>query len=169
MGPKSSEICILFLLCSSMLQVTVANRNWQYGWSTPKHGYRSPKYTNTPKKIVVGGSANWTFGFDYSVWAFRNGPLYVNDTLVFKYDQPKNNSTHPHSVYLLPNIWSLMTCNLTDAVMIADGSQGGGGGFEFVLEKWQPYYFACGGGDGIHCNLGKMKFYVLPMLRRWNY
>ncbi|EEF40485.1 uncharacterized protein LOC8283277 [Ricinus communis] len=169
MGLKYTQGFLLLVLCASMLGVSVANRNWQYGWNSPKHGHRHPKYTDTPKKIVVGGSANWTFGFDYTVWAFRNGPFYLNDTLVFKYDLPKDNSTHPHSVYLLPDLWSFLTCNLTEAVMIADGSQGGGNGFEFVLNKWQPYFFACGGGEGIHCNLGKMKFYVLPLLRRWHY
>ncbi|EEF40484.1 hypothetical protein RCOM_0774340 [Ricinus communis] len=133
--------------------------------SVAKHDSHPPKCTRTPKKIVVGGSAKWTFGFDYTDWAFRNSPFYVNDTLVFKYKLPKDNSTHPHSVYLLPNLSSFVTCNLTKAVKVADGKQGGGKGFRFVLNKWKPYYFACGGGDGIHCGLGQMKFYVLPLLR----
>ncbi|XP_050234620.1 uncharacterized protein LOC126682899 [Mercurialis annua] len=171
MGPNYFQLFMLIVFCASMLQVSVANRNWQYGWNTPKHGHHrpSPPLKNTPKTIVVGGSAKWTFGFDYTDWAFKNGPLYVNDTLVFKYDAPKDNSTHPHSVYLVPNLRDFVTCNFTNSVMIADGSQGGGEGFEFVIKEWKPYLFACGGGDGIHCNLGKMKFYVLPLLRRWPY
>ena len=72
---------MLLVICASMLGASVANKNWQYGWNTPipKHGYKRP--TNSPRKILVGGSANWTFGFDYTNWALKHGPFYVNDTL----------------------------------------------------------------------------------------
>ncbi|KAE8008981.1 hypothetical protein FH972_005439 [Carpinus fangiana] len=83
----------------------------------------------------------------------------------FKYDPPTENTTIPHSVYLLPNLRSFITCNLTGAEMLADVTQEGGQGFEFVLKKWKPHYFACGQHDGIHCSLGQMKFFVMPMLR----
>lgn len=86
---------------------------------------------------------------------------------VFKYNPPSENNIHPHSVYLLPDFWSYKSCNLTNAVILADESQGSGNGFEFKLEKWQPYYFACGGGNGFHCLNGTMKLFVMPQLHRW--
>ncbi|ESR36302.1 hypothetical protein CICLE_v10030343mg [Citrus x clementina] len=57
-------------------------------------------------KIIVGGSDNWHFGFNYSVWAFQSAPFYVNDVLVFKYDPP-NDTVFPHSEYLLPNLFGV--------------------------------------------------------------
>ncbi|CAK7329820.1 unnamed protein product [Dovyalis caffra] len=78
----------------------------------------------------------------------KNGPFYYNDTLVFKYDPPSDTNTHPHSVYLLPDLWSFIKCDLSRAVLVANETQGGGDGFEFALNKWQPHYFACGGGKG---------------------
>ncbi|KDP38230.1 hypothetical protein JCGZ_04873 [Jatropha curcas] len=144
---------LVIVLCASLSGVSVATSNQKV----------------TPNKITVGGSSRWTFGFDYSVWAFKKAPFFVNDTLVFKYDLPRNKNEHPHSVYLLPDLWSMLTCNLTNGVKIAKESQGTGKGFEFVMKKWKPYYFACGGGNGFHCNFGNMKFFVQPLRRRLPY
>lgn len=88
---------------------------------------------------------------------------------MFKYNVPSENNTHPHNVYLLPNMRSFLSCNISKGVKIANESQGAGEGFEFVLNKWKPYYFVCGATDGYHCNVGGMKFFVLPLLRRWHY
>ncbi|OAY25433.1 uncharacterized protein LOC110605577 [Manihot esculenta] len=166
MGPNSTQALILVLF-ASILGVGIANKDWQLGGWGPKRGYHRPGHKDTPQKIIVGGSANWTFGFNYSVWAFKSGPFFVNDTLVFKYDPPSETNIHPHSVYLLPDMWSFINCNLTRGVKIANETQGAGKGFEFVLKEWKPYYFACGASDGYHCNVGRMKFFVLPYLRRW--
>ena len=87
---------------------------------------------------------------------------------VFKYDPPSKSPFH-HSVYLLPNMWSYMMCDMSRAKLIANTTQGDGEGFEFVLKKWQPYYFVCGESGGLHCRDGRMKFFVMPMLRRWHY
>ena len=87
---------------------------------------------------------------------------------VFKYDPPTNDSTIPHSVYLLPNLWSFLTCDLRKATMVANTTQGGSDGFEFVLKKWQPYYFACAERDGYHCKAGQMKFFVMPLFLQWH-
>lgn len=96
--------------------------------------------------------------------------LYDDDVCiaVFKYDPPKNDS-HPHSVYLLPDLKSLNSCNFSQARMLASTTQGDDEGFEFALKSWRPYYFACGESNGIHCNLGGMKFMVMPALRGWNF
>ncbi|XP_050234394.1 uncharacterized protein LOC126682690 [Mercurialis annua] len=155
MGPNYVQIFILIVLCASMLRVGVANRN-------PQHGDHRRLTNIDPQKIVVGGST-WTYGFDYTNWAIEHNQFYVNDSLVFKYDLPKDSTTHPYSVYLLPDQTSFATCNLAKAVKVADESQGGGPGFEFVLKEYKPYWFASGGGEGINCNLGKMKFKVLPL------
>lgn len=86
---------------------------------------------------------------------------------VFKYDPPSNGS-HPHSVYLLPDLLSFIKCDLSRAEKVAETTQGGGEGFEFLLKSWKPYYFACGESNGVHCDLGLMKFFVVPMLRGWH-
>ncbi|KAF5448696.1 hypothetical protein F2P56_029203 [Juglans regia] len=116
-----------------------------------------------PKRIVVGGQTErWRTNLNYTDWALKNGQFYVNDTIVFKYDPP--NVTDQYSVYLLPDMFSFQTCNLKRAKMVANVTQGGGEGFEFVLEVCrQTYYFACGEKD--HCKNGQMKFSVTPESR----
>ncbi|KAI9182254.1 hypothetical protein LWI28_023571 [Acer negundo] len=172
MGFSADKIMILIVVTASMfITVSVANRDRYYGgggnYTThcPCHSLNS---TNQPNKIIVGGSEHWHYGFNYSVWAFQNNPFYVNDVLVFKYDPPSK-SPFKHNVYLLPDMWSYLKCNFSRAKLIATTTQGGGEGFKFVLKKWKPYYFACGIHEGIHCRDGGMKFFVMPMLRRWHY
>jgi hypothetical protein len=84
---------------------------------------------------------------------------------VFKYDPPVDNNSIPHSVYLLQNYESFEKCNLKGAKLLADVTKGGGDGFEFVLEKCEPHYFACGVHEGAHCKFGQMKFAVVPLPR----
>ncbi|KAJ6345882.1 hypothetical protein OIU78_008530 [Salix suchowensis] len=163
---------LILLLSASMWAVSMASR--QHGFNNTGWSYKRPpcpqnSTSDTPNKIVVGGSQKWTFGINYADWALKNGPFYFNDTLVFKYDPPSKTNTHPHSVYLLPNLWSFLKCDLSSAKLVASETQGGGDGFEFVLKSWQPHYFACGGGAGFHCNNGTMKFFVMPMFRRRRY
>ncbi|XP_057965284.1 uncharacterized protein LOC131155854 [Malania oleifera] len=155
---------LALVMTASMLSAgSMANQNssnsgkWA-SWNFP------PNATRGSKRIVVGGSNQWRFGFNYAVWAMQNGPFHQNDTLVFKYDPPNNSTnTPPHSVYMLPNFRSYVTCDLKKAKLVATPTQGSGKGFEFVLQKpWQFYYFACGERNGIHCNLGTMKFFVMP-------
>ncbi|WCJ33762.1 Cupredoxin superfamily protein [Euphorbia peplus] len=143
----------------------MANKSWQYGSGSPAPKHTPPRPA-TQHKINVGGSSNWTFGFNYNSWASKHGKFYINDTLIFKYDQPSKKNIHPHSVYLLADWWSFQSCNMTNALKLADESQGVGKGFEYKMEKWQAYFFACGGGNGFHCNNGTMKFLVMPQLRR---
>lgn len=90
--------------------------------------------------------------------------LYVSlciDFVVFKYDPPSNSSS-AYSVYLLPYLWSYTDCNLSDADLLGNTTQGGGDGFEVVLDQWKPYYFASDGGNSHHCKDGLMKFYAVP-------
>ncbi|XP_073010970.1 blue copper protein 1b-like [Typha latifolia] len=117
--------------------------------------------TSLAAKIVVGDSAHWTFGYNYTDWALKNAPFYQHDTLVFMYDPPSN-TTFPHSVYLLKNLRSFLACDLKKAKLVGNVMQGGGKGLEFVLKNRKPHYFACGEAKGIHCNIGLMKFSVLP-------
>ncbi|KAF3453622.1 hypothetical protein FNV43_RR04063 [Rhamnella rubrinervis] len=111
--------------------------------------------------IVVGGSEGWRFGFNYTDWAIQNSPFYINDKLVFKYDPPSN-STSAYNIYLLPYLLSFTECDLSNAELLANSTQGGGKGFEVVLDQWRPYYFASGGDDGYHCKDGLMKFFAVP-------
>ncbi|CAL9022174.1 unnamed protein product [Prunus brigantina] len=171
MGSHYFAQALAMVLVASMLAVGSANKDWQHGNYTGwgfNHGPYHLNETKGPNKINVGGSENWHYGFDYKQWAWKNGPFYINDTLVFKYDPP-NDTTRPHSVYLFQNPWSFMKCDLSQAKMVGKPTQGGGKGFEFVLKSWQPYYFACGEHDGLHCKDGLMRFAVFPMFRGWHY
>ncbi|OMO63184.1 Plastocyanin-like protein [Corchorus olitorius] len=159
---------VLVLTCASLLGVSLANKDWGFGFNNTNWpgSHQRHNQTHAPKKIIVGGSQNWHFGFNYTDWSLKNAPFYSNDTLVFKYDPPSNN-TFPHSVYLLPNLRSFLNCDLKRAKMIANPTQGDGKGFEFVLKKHKPHYFACGERNGFHCKVGLMKFAVVPL--RWRY
>ncbi|KAL6270319.1 hypothetical protein ACE6H2_027230 [Prunus campanulata] len=171
MGSHYFAKALAMVLVASMLALGSANKDWEYGNYTGwgfNHGSYHLNETKGPNKITVGGSENWHYGFNYKQWALQNGPFYIKDTLVFKYDPP-NDTTRPHSVYLFQNPWSFMNCDLSQARMVGNQTQGGGEGFEFVLKKWKPYYFACGEHDGHHCNEGLMRFIVFPMYRGWHY
>ncbi|KAM3742948.1 hypothetical protein ACB098_07G107000 [Castanea mollissima] len=149
MGFTIAQGLLLVLLIASTMAVSTARP------------IGNSKHTKTPKRIIVGDTNNWKYGFDYPTWAIEHGPFYVNDTLVFKYDPPTN-KTFPHNVYLLPNLDSFLRCDFTNAQKVANETQGAGEGFEFVLKKpWQPHYFAC--GVGAHCFNGTMRFFVLPI------
>ncbi|MCL7028614.1 hypothetical protein MKW94_009546 [Papaver nudicaule] len=140
-----------------------------FGFHTINFTSPAPSFNhrnNRPRTINVGGSENWRFGFNYTEWSVHNGPFFVKDTLVFKYEAP-NATTPPHSVYLFSDYWSYMSCNLKRAKMVGNIRQGSGKGFKFVLQKFQPYFFACGEHGGGHCNTGMMKFAVVPF-PRWN-
>ncbi|KAK9988288.1 hypothetical protein SO802_028527 [Lithocarpus litseifolius] len=144
MGFTIAQGLMLVLLIASTMAVSTA---WPFGNSNN---------TKTSNRIIVGGSNDWKYGFDYTKWAIEYGPFYLNDTLVFKYDPPTN-KTFPHNVYLLPNLKSFITCNFTNAQKVANETQGAGEGFEFVLERaWHPHYFAC--GVGAHCLNGTMRY-----------
>ncbi|KAI3460260.1 hypothetical protein Pfo_016923 [Paulownia fortunei] len=112
--------------------------------------------------VVVGGSEGWRFGYNYTDWALRHGPFYINDTLVFNYPPPSNENP-PHSVYLLPNLYSFVTCDFSRARLLANPNEGDGNGFSFVLSQWRPHYFASGEGNGSDCNEGLMKFFAVPL------
>ncbi|TYG85270.1 hypothetical protein ES288_A13G039700v1 [Gossypium darwinii] len=95
---------VLVLVAASMVGVSLANKEWRSLGSHP-HPHHPHNHTNGHKRIIVGGSQNWHFGVNYTDWSRKNGPFYINDTLVFKYD-PRSNTTFPHSVYLLPHLKS---------------------------------------------------------------
>ncbi|KAK1358800.1 Phytocyanin domain-containing protein [Heracleum sosnowskyi] len=181
----------LFVVSDANRNLTNAPQNWNPGfnsssgwpWNSPNspQNYSSPpgfnftsgwpwKGPNVPqssRRIVVGNNQKWHFGFNYTDWAIKNGPFYLNDTLVFKYDPPSN-TTYPHSVYQLRNYRSFMNCDLRKAKRLASVTQGAGNGFELVLKNKKPYYLSCGEHNGIHCKDGLMKFSVIPLIR-WGY
>lgn len=84
MAPTVAQGLVLLVTAASMLTVAMANGGWSNGYNytffppIPKNGSHNK---NHPNIITVGGSDNWHFGFNYSVWAFQNSPFYVNDTL----------------------------------------------------------------------------------------
>ncbi|KAL2344848.1 hypothetical protein Fmac_006133 [Flemingia macrophylla] len=171
MATKFVQGLTLCVMATSMFSVSMANKKWfmPYNHSDLWSGFSNCHQNKTqqqkqPRNIIVGGSEHWHFGYNYTDWAFKNGPFYLNDTLVFKYDAP-NATSFPHSVYMFPNFWSFLNCDVKSAKMVANSTQGVGEGFHFVLKKWQPHFFACGERNGFHCNNGLMKFAVMPMLR----
>ncbi|RWR92504.1 CUB and sushi domain-containing protein 3 [Cinnamomum micranthum f. kanehirae] len=120
----------------------------------------TPTVTKATTK-TVGGSQGWILGINYTDWALKNRPFYINDTLIFRYDPPSN-TTVPHNVYLLTRA-QFENCSFVGAKLVASVNQGGGSGFKFILRKRKkPYYFACGVHEGGHCSAGLMKFSVLP-------
>ncbi|KAK7400830.1 hypothetical protein VNO78_12137 [Psophocarpus tetragonolobus] len=171
MATKFSHALTTFVIVASMFSMSMANKDWFLGsgsnysdWWSRFRNHHHNKTQQQPRNIIVGGSEGWHFGFNYTDWAFKNGPYYLNDTLVFKYDGP-NATSFPHSVYMFSNFWSFLNCDVKSAKMLASPTEGAGEGFHFVLEKWQPYFFACGERNGFHCNNGQMKFAVMPMFR----
>ncbi|XP_057964978.1 uncharacterized protein LOC131155688 [Malania oleifera] len=135
-------------------------------WGSGGHHAGTPQTPGEPRRITVGGlDHKWnTFGFNYARWAL-NLTLHQNDTLVFQYKLPTKD-THPHSVYMFKH-WDYLSftdCNLTNAKMVADQTQGADAGFEFVLDQAAtPYLFACGERGGLHCSTGLMRFMVVPL------
>ncbi|KAG6672223.1 hypothetical protein I3842_16G046700 [Carya illinoinensis] len=113
------------------------------------------------RTIVVGGSEGWRAGINYTDWALKTSPFYLNDKLVFKYALPSDTSIAPN-VYLLPNLLSYRKCNFSSAKLLANETQGSGEGFEFVLNELRPAYFACAAEDGRHCSEERMKFFAIP-------
>lgn len=170
---KFGAALTILSVAMSMFGIAMANKlnltNTSGNWNQTEDywGYWHRNVSQDSKRIVVGGSEKWHFGFNYTGWAIKNEPFYLNDTLVFKYDPP-NGTTFPHSVYLLPNFRSFQKCDLRRAKKIGEVTAGGGEGFEYVLKRWQPYYFACGERNGLHCNIGMMKFAIWPLIR-WFY
>ncbi|XP_054779358.1 uncharacterized protein LOC129287195 [Prosopis cineraria] len=161
---------VLIITASSTFGVSMGNKDWFWNWGSNfnctdwwnfHHLNKTQPQANT---LVVGGSQYWHFGFNYTDWAIKNGPFYLNDTLLFKYDAP-NATTFPHSVFMFSNLRSFLNCDLKRAKMVANPAQGGGEGFRFVIKKWKPHYFACGERNGFHCRDGLMKFAVFPMIR----
>lgn len=119
---------------------------------------------NHGRRIIVGGDEHWRFGYNYSAWADKCRPFFVGDTLVFKY-QPSvfNGMPVNHNVYRLHGFKQFQACSFGPrAVLLANTTQGVPG-YEFTLtESKKNYFFACGIGEGIHCNEGLMKFHVRP-------
>ncbi|XP_010064737.2 uncharacterized protein LOC104451868 [Eucalyptus grandis] len=111
------------------------------------------------RTIVVGGSENWRFGYNYTNWALKNSPFHINDKLVevFKFDAP-------HNMYLLPNLYSYLKCDFRSAKLLAGAPNGVGEGFEAVLNQWRLYYFAS--SNDKNYSDGLMKFFAMLLPRR---
>ncbi|CAJ2641045.1 unnamed protein product [Trifolium pratense] len=116
------------------------------------------------RSILVGDSQGWRAGTNYTQWAIKNSPFRINDTLVFKYP-PKENSTVVPSVYLLPNMWSYMTCEFRGAKLLGSEFQGGDEGLKIELNELKPYYFASDEGNAYDCIAGLTKFIAVPSTR----
>lgn len=81
-------LLVVAAVAASMFAVAEANKEWSTAAGNWNHtgtnywGYRRPNATRTPSnKFVVGGSQNWRFGFNYTDWAIKTAPFFLNDTL----------------------------------------------------------------------------------------
>lgn len=63
-----TNLVTLLVLTATLLAVAESNRNL-------------PNYNQKSRQIIVGGDQKWRFGFNYTNWAIKQGPFYVNDTL----------------------------------------------------------------------------------------
>uniref|UniRef100_A0A0D2ZZ08 Phytocyanin domain-containing protein n=1 Tax=Brassica oleracea var. oleracea TaxID=109376 RepID=A0A0D2ZZ08_BRAOL len=91
-----------------------------WGWGGHSEEVYNATY-NEPRKIIVGGDKEWTYGFNYSDWASKTAPFFVNDILVFKYNPP---APFTHTVYLFSNPSSYEKCDVKKGNMIASPKQG---------------------------------------------
>ena len=80
MGFTVAQGLMLVLLIASTMAVSTANKGWQFG-NWPYRGPYHPNNTQTSNRIIVGDSYHWNYGFNYTDWAIKHGPFYLNDTL----------------------------------------------------------------------------------------
>lgn len=82
----SQRFMLVLTTVAALWGMSMASKDWgsgfndnhtAWGWGP----YHPSNQTEGPNKINVGGSENWHFGFNYTDWAFQNGPFYFNDTL----------------------------------------------------------------------------------------
>lgn len=84
---RRGSLIIVLVVALSMFELAVSTKNWTDtagNWSRTEGnwGYWHKNYsTQGSRRIVVGGSENWHFGYNYTEWALKNGPFYLNDTL----------------------------------------------------------------------------------------
>ncbi|KAF5739431.1 early nodulin-55-2-like [Tripterygium wilfordii] len=116
------------------------------------------------RTFIVGGSQGWRSGVNYTDWAIRNSPFYINDKLVFRYGPPSGRNPS-HSVYSLPSLWNYGRCDFTGARLLANPRQGKGVGFTYVVDQWKVHYFASGEDNGRNCKDELMRFFVVPWPR----
>ena len=80
MGFTVAQGLMLLLLIASTMTVSKANRGCKFGNQPFRHPHH-PNNTQTSNRIIVGDSYHWNFGFNYTNWAIKHGPFYLNDTL----------------------------------------------------------------------------------------
>lgn len=76
----------LLVVATSIFAIAAANKNFSSNWNHTATGIWGYKPNNNMTQssntfVVVGGSENWRFGFNYTDWAIKNAPFFLNDTL----------------------------------------------------------------------------------------
>ncbi|OAO98607.1 hypothetical protein AXX17_AT4G39240 [Arabidopsis thaliana] len=126
------------------------------------HNHTAP---SLGRKIAV---TVWKNGYGYTEWTAKHAPFYVNDVLVFTYnnnDQTQSKTKHHHDkkkndVYLLPDMKSFKRCNVARGKKLVARGGSSSRGFKLLLRKVHTYYFVS--GDHNDCN-HNMKFSVHPI------
>lgn len=97
MGLKIAGALFVLVLAASMVASATAKRGWNWNnWNSSTTAgnwnhtnnqnfwgfwHKNATATQRSNRIIVGGSENWHFGYNYTDWAIKNGPFYMNDTL----------------------------------------------------------------------------------------
>ncbi|VYS64858.1 unnamed protein product [Arabidopsis thaliana] len=126
------------------------------------HNHTAP---SLGRKIAV---TVWKNGYGYTEWTAKHAPFYVNDVLVFTYnnnDQTQSKTKHHHNkkkndAYLLPDMKSFKRCDVARGKKLVARGGSSSRGFRLLLRKVQTYYFVS--GDQNDCN-HNMKFSVHPI------
>lgn len=88
MGVKYGGGLAVLVMATFMLAIATSNKDWSTAAGNWNHtgagdfwGFKHKNATQRSNKIIVGGSENWRFGFNYTDWAIKNGPIFLNDAL----------------------------------------------------------------------------------------
>lgn len=87
MAFRYTHLAILLFVSATLLAVGEASKNfttqnWNYGYNfTAGWPGNYPNASQNSNRIIVGGDQKWHFGFNYTDWAIKNAPFYLNDTL----------------------------------------------------------------------------------------
>ncbi|CAE6160787.1 unnamed protein product [Arabidopsis arenosa] len=135
--------------------------SWGWGWSSDGTD------TNWGWGSSSGSHHSSGTGSTHNQWSSKHAPFYVNDVLVFKYnnnDQTQSKTKHhnkkKNDVYLLPDMKSFKRCDVARGKKLVARGGSSSRGFKLLLRKVQTYYFAS--GDHIGCN-HNMKFSIHPI------
>ncbi|GKV04696.1 hypothetical protein SLEP1_g16816 [Rubroshorea leprosula] len=110
--------------------------------------------------VTFGGPQHWRYGFNYTDWAIKNSPFYIQDTLGLALICSSMNTVQ---CLLAAESVQIYDLRLQSSGLLANPTQGKGEGFAVVINQERPCYVASGEGDD--SENGMMKFFIAPVPR----